>query len=174
MEYVRYIDKTREYYRKEGYDRDYRWATNESAPFTPLKKPLSQSRVTLISTAGFTLVPEGGFSEAEISELKKGGSNMGSYDMEVFPVPSNLPEESILYIVANHDTSQSDMSDVNSFFPIQRLREFQTEGVLGSLVTEFLRLKENYSQRKTMEVDAPEVLRRCREDNVDVALLTPV
>ena len=66
------------------------------------------------------------------------------------------------------------MSDVNTYFPLTRLREFQAEGVLGSLATDFFRLKENYSQRKTMEVDAPEVLRRCREDDVDVALLTPV
>ncbi len=174
MEHVRYIDKTREYYFKQGYDKTYNWAANDTAPFTPLTKPLSQSRVVLISTAGFTLVPDGGFSEEELRRVKSGGSNMGSYDMEVFPIPSDLPEEKILYVVGNHDRGQSDMSDVNSYFPLTRLREFQAEGVLGSLATDFFRLKENYSQRKTLEVDAPEVLRRCREDNVDVALLTPV
>jgi len=174
IEFVRYIDKTREYYHRQGYDRSYNWAHNETSAFTPLSKPLSESRVMLISTAGFTLSPEGGFSESELKELKKGGSNMGSYDLEVFPVPSDLAEDRIVYVVANHDTAQSDMADVNSYFPIARLREFVAEGRLGSLATEFLRLKENYSQRKTMEVDAPEVLRRCREDNVDVALLTPV
>jgi hypothetical protein len=66
------------------------------------------------------------------------------------------------------------MSDANTFFPVTRLREFRDEGVLGSLATNFYRLKENYSQRKTLEVDAPEVLRFCQEDRVDVALLSPV
>lgn len=60
MDHVRYMDKTREYYNSQDYDKTNRWAYNESAPFTPLKKPLSESRVTLISTAGFTLTPEGG------------------------------------------------------------------------------------------------------------------
>jgi len=174
MDYVRYIDKTRDYYFKQGYEKSYKWAWNDSAPFTPLAKPLAESRVVLISTAGFTLVPDGGFSEEELREVKKGGSNVGSYDLEVFPIPSDLPEDRILYVVGNHDRAQSDMSDVNSYFPIGRLREFAAEGVLGSLASDFFRLKENYSQRKTLEVDAPEVLRRCREDKVDVALLTPV
>lgn len=174
MEHVRYIDKTREYYSRQGYDKTYRWAANDTAPFTPLTKPLSESRVVLISTAGFTLVPDGGFSEEELRRVQSGGSNMGSYDMEVFPIPSGLPEDRILYVVGNHDRAQSDMSDVNSYFPLTRLREFQAEGVLGSLATDFFRLKENYSQRKTLEVDAPEVLRRCQADGVDVALLTPV
>ena len=174
MGYVRYIDKTREYYKSQGFENSYVWAANETAPFTPLKKPLAMSRVTLITTAGFTLVPDGGFSEEELGELRKGASNMGSYDLEVWTVPSEIPEERILYVVANHDRSQSDMADPNSYFPVSRLREFRDEGVLGELAPEFYRLKENYSQRKTIQVDAPEVLRRCREEGVDAALLTPV
>ena len=66
------------------------------------------------------------------------------------------------------------MADPNAYFPVTRLRELHTEGLLGSLAANYFRLKENYSQRKTLEVDAPEVLRRCREDGVDVALLSPV
>ena len=128
----------------------------------------------LISTAGFTLVPEGGFSEQELRAIKVGGSNLGSYDLEVWPVPSSIEEEKIVYVVANHDRAQSDMSDPNTFYPVTRLREFAAEGTLGSLAPTYYRLKENYSQRKTMEVDAPEVLRQCKEEQVDVALLSPV
>ena len=32
----------------------------------------------------------------------------------------------------------------------------------------------SYSKRKTLEVDAPEIERRCREDGADVVLLTPI
>jgi len=32
----------------------------------------------------------------------------------------------------------------------------------------------DYSQRRTIEQDAPEVLARCREDAADVALLVPL
>ncbi|MBI4081064.1 MAG: hypothetical protein HY423_00495 [Candidatus Lambdaproteobacteria bacterium] len=174
MDYVRYIDKTREYYRGLGYTRSYQWAHYEGAPFTPLRKPLAECRVALVSTAGFTLVPEGGFSAEELARVKTGGSNVGSYALEVWPIPSEIAEDRILYVVANHDRSQSDMSDANTFFPVTRLREFRDEGVLGSLATNFYRLKENYSQRKTVEVDAPEVLRLLKADRVDAALLSPV
>ncbi|MCZ6472337.1 MAG: hypothetical protein O7E56_01250 [SAR324 cluster bacterium] len=174
MDYVQYIDKTSAYYRSQGYDKIYNWAQNDSAPFTPLRKPLSASRVTLISTAGFTLAPEEGLSEEELWALRVGGSNMGSYDLEVWPVPSDIAEERIVYLVANHDRAQSEMADPNAYFPVTRLRELHTEGLLGSLAANYFRLKENYSQRKTLEVDAPELLRRCREDGVDVALLSPV
>ncbi len=62
------------------------------------------------------------------------------------------------------------------FFRLERrrLREFRDEGVLGSLAPDYYRLKENYSQRKTNEVDAPEVLRLCQQAQVDVALMSPV
>ena len=166
-EFVRYIDKTRAYYRREGYTRDYRWAHHTEAPFAAPIKPLAQSRAMLISTASLALLDEDGHALDAMPII-------GTQALEVFPVPSDLPEDRILYVVGNHDRAQSDMSDVNSYFPIGRLREFAAEGVLGSLATDFFRLKENYSQRKTLEVDAPEVLRRCREDKVDVALLTPV
>jgi len=32
----------------------------------------------------------------------------------------------------------------------------------------------DYSQRRTIEQDAPQILARCREDGVDVALLVPL
>jgi hypothetical protein len=48
---IPYMARTREYYRAIGYDTPYRWAHNTSAPFQPLKKPLGNSRVALVTTA---------------------------------------------------------------------------------------------------------------------------
>ena len=39
--YVSYIDRSREYYAAQGYSQPYTWAHHDDAPFTPLKKPLS-------------------------------------------------------------------------------------------------------------------------------------
>jgi hypothetical protein len=74
----------------------------------------------------------------------------------------------------DHDRYQTDMKDVNAFFPIVRMQELLKDGVFGSLSRDFYRTLPNYSHRKTTEVDGPEILRRCREDHVDAALLTPV
>jgi len=48
---IPYMRRTREYYATIGYTTPYRWAHYIDAPFQPLKKPLAQSRVTIITTA---------------------------------------------------------------------------------------------------------------------------
>src|SRR6185503_20862465 len=48
---IDYMRRTREYYLKLGYDNPYRWAHYVDAPFTPLKKPLRDSTLALITTA---------------------------------------------------------------------------------------------------------------------------
>ena len=167
MEYIRYIDRTHEYYRAQGYHKTYNYAHNEDIPFTPLKKPLSRSRVTLVTTASFLLLDEHG---KPLEEPKMLGTNQ----MEVFTVPSDWPVDRIVSTSEDHDRYQTDMNDVNAFFPIARVREFLEEGVFGSLGRNCYRTLPNYSQRKTVQVDGPEILRRCLEDGIDVALLTPV
>jgi hypothetical protein len=42
---VKYMDRTRHYYRALGYTRDYIWATFNDVPFSQLAKPLSESRI---------------------------------------------------------------------------------------------------------------------------------
>ncbi|MBL4721034.1 MAG: hypothetical protein JKY20_07885, partial [Alphaproteobacteria bacterium] len=47
---VPYRDRITTYYLALGYDKPYQWAHFNDAPFTPLKKPLAESRVALITT----------------------------------------------------------------------------------------------------------------------------
>ena len=48
---IPYRKRIRDYYVGLGYGAPYKWAHYDDVPFTPLKKPLSQSKVTLITTA---------------------------------------------------------------------------------------------------------------------------
>jgi len=167
MDYIPYIDRTHDYYRSQGYEKTYNYAHNEDIPFTPLEKPLSECRVTLVTTASFLLLDEEGHP---LEALKMLGTN----ELEVFTAPSDWPSDRIVSTSEDHDRYQTEMKDVNAFFPITRLQEFLKEGMFGSLSKNFYRTLPNYSHRKTMEVDGPEILRQCLEDQVDVALLTPV
>jgi len=99
---------------------------------------------------------------------------LGTNEMEVFTTPSDWPADRILSTSEDHDRYQTEMKDVNAYFPITRMQEFLKEGAFGGLSKNYYRTLPNYSHRKTTEVDGPEILRQCREDNVDVALLTPV
>jgi D-proline reductase (dithiol) PrdB len=167
MDYVRYIEKTHEYYRRLGYQKTYNYARNEDIPFTPLRKPLSECRVALVTTASFVIVDEEGHPLEEPVFI-------GTNELEVFTVPSDWPAGRILSTSEDHDRYQTDMKDVDAFFPITRVQEFLKDGTFGSLGSQYYRTPPNYSHRKTTEVDGPEILRRCRADNIDAALLTPV
>ena len=48
---IPYMARTREYYAAIGYTTPYRWAHYVDAPFQRLRKPLSQSRLALVTTA---------------------------------------------------------------------------------------------------------------------------
>ena len=167
MEHVRYVEKTREYYRREGYETDYAWARYDSGPLTRLDKPLRESRVAIVTTASLVVLDEDG-RPTEPARL------LGTRELEVFPLPSDLPRSRLRCTSEDHDRAQTDMSDLDAYYPVTRLRELAADGVVGSVAPESFRILPNYSQRKVLEVDAPEVLRRCREAAVDVVLLTPI
>jgi D-proline reductase (dithiol) PrdB len=63
--------------------------------------------------------------------------------------------------------------DPNTWFPLARLHEAVKAGRVGALTPRFHGAPTNRSQRVTLETDAPELLRRCREDGADAALLVP-
>ena len=167
MDYIRYIERTHAYYRRQGYDKDYNYPSNEDIPFTPLTKPLSECRVALATTAQFVMLDAQG-------EALEPVRLSGSYDLEVFTMPSDWPTSRIRSTSQDHDRYQTEMHDVNVYLPLDHLRELVGQGALGSLAKDVYRGLPNYSQRKITEVDAPEILRLCREDEVDAVLLTPV
>ena len=170
MKHVAYIEKTQQYYHRKGFSNAYRYAHFEEGPFTPLKKPVAESRLMMISSAGFEIVPDDG---PEPEPFK--GINIGEKDrVEVFPIPSDSSKEKLKYMTGAHNRAESHMQDVDAFFPVTRLRELQAEGLIGSLAENYLRIRPCYSTTKTLKLDAPEALRRCREDKVDVALLVPI
>ena len=72
------------------------------------------------------------------------------------------------------DKQATHLDDINSFLPVDLVREMQTQGVIGKLAPRFHCAATEYSHRMTMENDAPEILRRLQEDQVDVALLIPL
>jgi len=162
--YVRYIDKTREYYLAEGYDNPYKWSHFEEVPFTPLKKPLSDCCITIVSTSDVAVKS----METESDE------NQHTLIGNVYEIDSNVPVSDLFSHQEHYDTHATNLDDVDTYFPITRLHESVAEGRVGRVAPFLYGVYTGYSQRKTMETDAPEVLRRCRSNNVDVAVLTPV
>ena len=149
--FVSYIDKSREFYLAKGYGNPYRWASNPDAPFTPLTKPLSESRVALVTTAALD---------------SHGGRERGRYSASSRPAPEALYTRHLSW----HKTA-THTDDVETFLPVRRVNEYIAEGRLGSLSPRFYGVPTVYSARRTVHEDAPAVLDFCREDGVDIALL---
>jgi hypothetical protein len=159
--FVSYIDRTREFYAAQGYDRPYRWAHFDEVPFTAPTKPLSTSRVGLVTTASdwHQREPEDG--------VLRGAK-------PVWSGPTASPPERLYTDDLAWDKQATHTDDVDSFLPIRPLEALVAQGRVGSLSPRFYGVPTDYSQRRTMDDDAPEVLRLCREDQVDVVLLSPL
>jgi hypothetical protein len=155
--FVSYIDKSREYYAARGYANPYRWACFDDAPFAALRRPLSQSVVTLITTAH--LIPAGG----ETAWMH------GVYSVPGDDPPSGLTTDGLFW-----DRHATHTEDLDSYFPLRRLQEYARAGRIGRLARRLHGVPTEYSQRSTTERDAPEILRRCRDDGADAALLVPL
>lgn len=162
---VDYIERTRDYYLSQGYEKPYQWAHFDDAPFAALSKPLSECRVALISTSDIAVRSSDDASRDKTHENKVGS---------VYDVPTNTPAELLFSRQEHYDKNATHLGDVNTYFPVSRLKEAVASGRLGSIAPECYGVYTAYSQKQTLEHDAPEVLARCRNNEVDVAVMTPV
>ena len=161
---IRYMDRTREYYQALGFA-PYRWAHFTDAPFTPLAKPLARARVALITTAA-PFQPEAG------DQGPHAAYNAGAKFYKVYSAPvDSTPDLRISHV--GYDRVNTVPDDIDAYFPLRRLREAVAAGRIGGLTDHFHGAPTNRSHRVTMEADAPELLRRCREDGADAVVLVP-
>ena len=159
-----YIDRTRLWYATLGYDNPYRYAHFDEVPFTPLKKPLAESRVALLTTAA-PYQPDKGPQDASAPY------NAAAKFYQVYSGDTTQDHDVRVSHVMVDRRHLSD--DSNTWFPLPALRRAVDRGEIGSLTARFHGVPTNRSQRHTLEVDAPEVLRRCQADGADVAILVP-
>ncbi len=167
--FISYIDRTRNFYAAQGYPNPYRWAHHSDVPFTPLSKPLSESRITIITTASPFHSQDG--SEEDVRE-SAGGSHREVKQVwsgETERTPDRLYTDDLAW-----DRENTHTDDVESFVPLAALRSLIGDGRIGSLAKRFHGVPTDYSQRRTLEQDAPEITARCHEEAVDIALLVPL
>jgi hypothetical protein len=161
---IPYMQRTREYYRAIGYDTPYRWAHNSDTPFQPLKKPLAQSRVTIVTTAA-------PFNPAKGDQGPGAKYNGGAKFFQVY-AGDTLREHDLRISHIAYDRMHSAAEDMNTWFPLPQLLRFAQKKRI-EVAKRFFGLPTNRSQRVTCETDAPEILARCKEDKVDAAILVP-
>ena len=156
--FTSYIDRSREYYSAQGYSKPYAWAHHDDVPFTSLRKPLSECRVGLVTTASRTPV--------------EGAIGVGPFKRELYAAPVDPPPTRLFTSDLFWDKEATHTDDVDSFMPINRLAEYAAAGRIGSVSPRFYGVPTDYSQGRTTERSAPQILEWCRQDGLDAVLLT--
>ena len=162
---ISYMQRTRDYYAALGFETPYRWAHYADVPFTPLSKPLARSRLALITTAA-PYQPGAG-------DQGPGASyNAAAKFYTVYTDSTDsAPDPRISHV--GYDRKHTHARDLNTWFPLERLRETVKAGRVGAITPSFYGSPTNRSQRVTIERDAPRLLELCQADAADVALIVP-
>ena len=162
---IPYMLRTREYYRAIGYE-PYRWAHYAEVPFQPLRRPLAESRVALITTAAPYRPDKGDqgpgapYNAAAKFYRVYSGDTAQDHDLRISHIA--------------YDRRHTTAEDPNTWFPLPALRRMAAAGRIGGVAPRFHGAPTNRSHHTTIAVDCPELLRRCREDRVDAAVLVAV
>jgi D-proline reductase (dithiol) PrdB len=160
---IPYLQRTRDWYLALGYGNPYRWAHFADVPFTPLAKPLSQCTATIVTTAA-------PYRDGQPPQRGAAAYNAAAKFTRVYSADTAVDHQLRVDHVAV-DFKHTSMEDSRCWFPLAALRAAVQRGRVGALAPRFHGAPTNRSQRRTIEVDVPELVARCREDRVDVALL---
>ena len=143
----------------------YPWRSIDPVPWQPLQKPLSKCRLALVSSAGFVLPDQKPFSQS------KGGG-----DVSFRQIPSDVDVSTLIDTHRSHSFDHTGMrQDPNLAFPIERVRELERTGRIGSINKRHLSFMGSITAPgRLVKKTAPNAAQWLLEDGVDVALLIPV
>ncbi len=162
---IPYMQRTRDYYKAIGYTTPYRWAHHVDAPFTPLRKKLAQARVAIVITAAPYQPGKG--------DQGPGAAYNGSAKFYQVYSGDTARDHDLRISHIGYDRVHTSAEDSGTWFPLPALRRAAAAGRIGAVAPRFHGAPTNRSHRVTIETDAPEILRRVRDDGADAAILVP-
>lgn len=135
---------------------------SDLVPLAPLRRPLAESRLTFVSTAGVQPVGSRPFDVVH---------PVGDYTYRRVPstaVPADLEIHQLKY------PTDGAHRDLNVIFPVERLQELAREGVVGSLTPDFFSfIGYNMDPDLLERTLAEELAEAVADQHADLALLSP-
>ncbi len=137
---------------------------HDDAPWTPMAKPLSESKLALVTTAGLHVRGDKPFVSTR---------SVGDTSFRVIPRSAGAAD-----IIQSHFSIAFDHTgiyrDINVTFPIDRLEELVDRKKIGSLSDNYYSFMGALRDvTGIIEESGPEVARRLKDEGVEVVLLTP-
>ncbi len=156
IDYVTCID---EMYQSQGFP-PYRWSQFDSSPWSPFEKPLGQSCIALISSAGIFRDDQEPFDPWAVN------------DLSFRQIPADTPYER-LKLHHNYFDHRDALIDLNCILPIQPLKDLERAGYIGRLAETAITLgmgrlyKRTALQKKTV----PKIVEVLKGQGADAVLL---
>ncbi|MDM8515483.1 glycine/sarcosine/betaine reductase selenoprotein B family protein [Desulfobacterales bacterium HSG16] len=149
----------------------------EDGPFTRPEKPLSESRLSLLTSTGHFIEgqdPEP-FGVKNMSQ-EEAVSRIMEFIKEkpaLSAIPKDIPVENLRVRHGGYDI-KGVQADPDVALPIRRLRELEQEGIIGQLTENAYSFTGACSQKYLLKKAGPEWANLLKEQSTDVALLVPV
>lgn len=141
---------------------DYPFVRNRRAPFTPARRALPMLNLALISSAG-----------AYIDGTAPFDINASDGDSSFREIPIEVEESDLRFAARGYDPAAV-QQDMNAQVPIERLLEFEQNGIIGQLNPVFWSFCGFIPDAaKVVDDLAPKLVERIRRYEVQAALLIP-
>ena len=143
----------------------YPWRRVNPIPWAPLRRPLSESRVALVSSAGLTAQ-----GDTPFASRTRGGDTTFRH----IAAGTGLRDLAETHRSTSWDRTGFD-ADPNVVLPLDRLDELVADGHIGEVAPRHLSLMGSITApNRLVRHSAPEAAASLVADQVDVALLVPV
>ncbi|MBK5266297.1 MAG: hypothetical protein JJE47_02600 [Acidimicrobiia bacterium] len=135
---------------------------NDEIAFQPLKKPLSESTMALVTTAGAHLDDQTPFHVETVAG-----------DAGYRQIPHDVDQSRLRFTHTHYDTSSAEI-DPNVVLPIDRLNEAVAAGRVGAAAPFHMGMMGfNPDPSELQDVSGPAVASRFADAGVDIVLLVP-
>lgn len=136
-------------------------------PWTPLAKPLTESRVAMISSAAIALKTDKPFDQ----EGERQNPWWGDPSYRILP---NTVTEKDINLYHLHIDPVHAKQDLNCLLPVQRLNELEQLGEIGSAAPRHYSFMGYIVEPdELLQETTPAIIRDLREDFADVVVLVP-
>lgn len=136
-------------------------------PWTPMRKPLSRTTLSLVTTAGISMKSDPPFD----MEREKREPTWG--DRSYRKIPREATESDIAVNHLHINTSYI-KKDINVILPLGRMAEFEKEGIIGRLAPHAYSFYGfQWRNLDFLEEAMVPISRNMKEEGVEAVLLTP-
>ena len=136
-------------------------------PWTPMKKPVSESVFALMTSAGINMNADAPFD----MEREKRDPMWGDPSYRRIPTTATQADIDVNHLHVNTDYIKK---DINVVLPINRFQELEADGTIGSLApTAYSYYGYQMDPGVLMNETMPKVAADMKAEGVEAALLTP-